>query len=238
MKTSLVPIVVALAVCVPLLPAQESRSPSTNTSSKATGSPAPVVTKTEAPPSPAARAESFQRTESRRAGPVTWVVDMHPASLLANFKADGFTVGGEEVSLLSAVPTILLGPDISCLDGYLNLRLGVGMLLNAQFGTWMGTAQAGYSIEIQRNVMFGPHIGLSRYAAPDWWGDTKVSFSPATGWDLGLHVVAGDRVAYLLSVDYMRMVFDVESHGAAAIPSSEEMDMSGIAVQFGLRVQF
>jgi hypothetical protein len=191
--------------------------------------------RSQAPVKPAAVAPAPVRTETRRAGRAAWVLDMHPASILANMEADGFAVDGEEVSLVSAVPTILVGPDIACLDGYLNLRLGVGMLLNAQFGTWMGTAQAGYSIEIQRNVMFGPHIAISRYAAPDWWGDTEISFDPATGWNLGLHVVAGDRIAYLLSVDYMHMSFDVNPDRP---DTDSELDTSGVAVQFGLRVQF
>lgn len=183
-------------------------------------------------------------TQRRRSGRATWAIDAQPAAILANIAADGFWVSGpngkETLSLISSVPSVLVGGDIACFDGYLNLRLGGGMLLNSSAGTWFATGQAGFSLEVQRNVMFGPHIGLSYYKAPEWWGDTEITFDDTMGFLLGMHIVAGDRISYLLSVDYMSMSFDVDAKGPGVIVSDNkrELDMSGLAVQFGLRVQF
>lgn len=183
-----------------------------------------------------------QSYRSRSSGRATWVVDMLPAAILANIAADDFSVTGpngkETPSLISSVPTVTVGADIACLDGHLSLRLGGGMLLNSSLGTWLATGQAGFSLEVQRNVMFGPHIGLSYYAAPEWWGDTEITLDETMGFLVGLHVAAGDRIAYLFSVDYMSMSFDVDTHGTDVQHSKNELDMSGLAVQFGLRVQF
>lgn len=190
------------------------------------------------PATPTKEQDSTRRRSSR----IVWAVDMQPAAILANISADNFSVvgpnGKETLSMLSSVPTVTLGADMACLDGYLNLRVGGGMLLNASVGTWLATGQAGYSLEVQRNVMFGPHIGLSYFAAPEWWGDTDVTFDDTIGFLVGIHIAAGDRIAYLLTIDYMSMSFDVTDTGEGVSPSGDKLDMSGLAVQFGLRVQF
>jgi hypothetical protein len=183
-------------------------------------------------------------TQRRRSGRATWALDAQPAAILANIAADGFWVSGpngkETLSLISSVPSVLVGGDIACCDGYLNLRLGGGMLLNSSVGTWFAAGQAGFSLEVQRNVMFGPHIGLSYYAAPEWWGDTEITFDDTMGFLFGLHIVAGDRISYLLSIDYMSISFDIDTKGPGVEVSNnkDKVDMSGLAVQFGLRVQF
>lgn len=198
----------------------------------------PTVVALQQAPASASESSSTQR----RSGRVSWALDLQPAAVLANIAADDFSVRGpngkETLSLISSVPALTLGADIACLDGYLNLRGGGGLLLNSALGAWMANAQVGYSLEVKRNVMFGPHIGLSYFSEPEWWGDTEITFDDTVGYLIGLHVAAGDRIAYLLTVDYMSMQFDVSGKGPGVTTSSNELDLSGLAVQFGLRVQF
>jgi hypothetical protein len=238
MKLSFLLPVLAMSV-VPYVSAQEIRTSAATAPARDVGVDFPVVQRGSRPDTAPTRE---QTARTRRNGNVVWAVDMLPASILANIAADEFSIQGpngkETLSLISSVPTVTVGADIACLDGALNLRLGGGMLLNGSVGTWLATGQAGFSMEIQRNVMFGPHIGLSYYAAPEWWGDTDITFDDTIGFLVGLHIAAGDRIAYLLSVDYMSMSFDVNSTGPGVVPNKNELDMSGLAVQFGLRVQF
>jgi hypothetical protein len=58
------------------------------------------------------------------------------------------------------------------------------------------------------------------------------------GFAVGTHLTAGDRISYLLSLDYMSISFDVDKTGAGVTPSKNKLNMSGLAVQFGMRIQF
>lgn len=249
MKATLLLPVMVMSVSVLGVSAEEVRNTGTPDAGKQelrknTGAPATEQTRTTYVVDGATTNTQQTLTQRRRSGRATWAVDAQPAAILANIAADGFWVSGpngkETMSLISSVPSVLVGGDIACCDGYLNLRLGGGMLLNASAGTWFATGQAGFSLEVQRNVIFGPHIGLSYYAAPEWWGDTEITFDDTIGFLLGVHIAAGDRISYLLSVDYMSMSFDIDAMGSgvAVSDNKRELDMSGLAVQFGLRVQF
>ena len=50
-------------------------------------------------------------------------------------------------------------------------------------------------------------------------------------------MVMGDRISYVVSLDYYDFTFDVDEVGAGWRPSQNEIEMSGAAVQFGLRLQ-
>ncbi|MBA4386570.1 MAG: hypothetical protein C0404_01235 [Verrucomicrobia bacterium] len=173
-----------------------------------------------------------------------WTVEVLPGTVLANFNADDFIVstslGKSQPSLVSTMPNISLGLAFASPEGFLDLKLGTGMLLNANLSSFQVYGTAGYSYEMRPSVLFGPHVTLNYFTAPDWWGDENVEFSNSLGFMLGLHLIAGDKISYLLSMDYLSLSFDAEKGaGANAVSlAKDKLDMSGIAVQFGIRAQF
>lgn len=171
-----------------------------------------------------------------------WAVDILPGALLANFSADEFTVTDEgreeEVSMLSSVPSIAVGMSIERVSGYIDIKGGAGMILNSKFSSFMFFGTAGIYTEIKPSILMGPHITIAQFSGPSWWGDADIEFSDTTGFLVGMHLIAGDRISYLLSVDYLSASFDVDTAASTAVASETELDISGIAVQFGVRAQF
>ena len=170
-----------------------------------------------------------------------WAVDILPGALLANFSADEFIVTDagrqEEVSMLSSVPSLAVGLAIERVRGYIDIKGGAGLVLNSQFSSFMFFGTAGIYSEIKPSILIGPHITIAQFSAPNWWGDADITFSDSTGYLVGMHMIAGDRISYLLSVDYLSAAFDVDPSSTAEA-SEPELDISGIAVQFGVRAQF
>jgi hypothetical protein len=179
-----------------------------------------------------------QRSEAA----VDRILEVVPGGLLANLKADGFKVWGtdgqESPAILSAIPSVALGLGIERDRGFIDLKCGAGMLVNSAFSSLGIYGGVGLSYEVQPSVVVGPHVTLNYYTAPDWWGDLDIGFSDTMGYTVGIHFNAGDRIAYLMSIDYFSAVFDVEDLPAGIRASSDELDMSGIAVQFGVIARF
>ena len=171
-----------------------------------------------------------------------WIIDVMPAAITASLAADNFSLTGsrgqEEMSLVSSLPNIGTGIYIDTPSGYIDLHGGIGMLLNSRLRSTMFYGSCGMSFEIERSAMFGPHIGMTYFASPDWWGDGVVELDDSTGLIFGLHLTMGDKISYILSADYIHTVFDVKSTGAGWTASDDEIDLSGLAVQFGFRAQF
>lgn len=173
---------------------------------------------------------------------IDWIVDIQPAAILANMKADAFTVTGpagrETVSLVTTMPSISGGISFERRQGYVDLKGGGGLLLNSRLHSFMFFGSAALHHEIKPSIMVGPHAVMGYATAPQWWGDADVEFSGSMTWMIGLHVAAGDKIAYLLSIDYFSASFDVASMSDVWSTTDDPLDMSGIAVQFGIRAQF
>jgi hypothetical protein len=170
------------------------------------------------------------------------VVDILPGAILANTKADGFSVTGpngkEEVSLISSIPTVTAGIALPITEGYIDLKAGAGLLLNGALSSFMVCGLAGLYVEARPSMLLGPHFGIAHFTEPDWWGNNDVTLSSSTGFLVGVHLAAGDRIAYLLSVDYLSVAFDAQAAPETITMSDDRLDMSGIAIQFGIRAQF
>jgi len=65
----------------------------------------------------------------------------------------------------------------------------------------------------------------------------EVDFEDSTGLMFGLQIVMGDRVRYLVNIDYITMDFDVNAP-LGVTPDDEEFELEGLAVQFGVRGEF
>ena len=173
---------------------------------------------------------------------IDWVADILPGTIHANFAADNFYVTGpngkEIMSLISTLPNISLGAAVGFTEGYVDVKGGGGMLLNAKMGSSVLIASAGLHLEVKPGIMIGPHAAYLFFAGPEWWGDTDVNISDTGGFLVGFHLAAGDRIAYLLSLDYMSAKFDVSTDSPNVKISDPKLDMSGLAVQFGVRALF
>jgi hypothetical protein len=175
-----------------------------------------------------------------------WLVDITPGTVLANFEANDFDITGtdrgiteqEEMSLASTIPSVSAGVRYERPSGYIDLKAGGGMLLNARLRAYMLQGVVGGLVEVKQSMMIGPEVGVAYFADPEWWGDADVDLDPALGFLVGFRILMGDRVSYVLAFDYYSFTFDVDRVGAGWTPSDTEIDMSGPAVQFGLRLQF
>lgn len=172
-----------------------------------------------------------------------WIVDLTPGALLASTESSEFHLRGqgeeEEMTLISTIPSVSGGWRFENPNGYVDVKGGAGLLLNARLGAYMFQAVAEGLMEVKHSMMVGPHAGLVYCAAPEWWGDGDIDLDDAIGWMAGVSVVMGDRISYVLSMDYYNLAFDISRVGDGWKPSDEdEIDMSGLAVQFGLRLQF
>jgi len=176
----------------------------------------------------------------------TWQIDVMPASALVNFDQSAFSLQGsgdsamnkESISLLSTMPNITGGISIEKTRGNLEFRVGPGFLLNSRVRSTMLLGMVGASAEIKPSVFLGAHLLVSQFWDGTWWGDGKVDLDPNNpGFGGGIHITVGDKVSYLLSIDYMSISFDATGQEGWT-PSDDKLDFSGIAVQFGVRANF
>ena len=172
-----------------------------------------------------------------------WFVDVMPGAVTANFAADSFKAIGdggqqEEISLVSSIPNIALGLQVDMPSGYLGVRGGGGLLLNSRIRSYLLYADVSLSFEIERSVLLGPHLGTVLFTDAQWWGDADIDLSDSSGMMLGMHLIMGDKISYLLSVDYFSAVLDVDRTGSGWTTSEDELDLSGFGVQFGFRASF
>ncbi len=178
---------------------------------------------------------------------VNWQADILPASLFANLQNSEFSlqktdiagvVNKESMSMISSLPNLSFGISVDRSPLNLELKGGIGMLLNSRMSSLKLSGTAGVSLEVRPNAFLGLHGKLAYMSNPSWWGDGEVDLeanNPAFG--IGAHAAMGDKISYFLSVDYMSMSFDaVGRDGWTA--SDNELDMSGVAIQFGIRTTF
>ena len=170
-----------------------------------------------------------------------WMIDIMPAAITASFASDTFKLSGngqeEEISMVSSMPGIGAGLYFDTPNGYFDVKCGGGFLLNSRVRSYMIYASTGLSFEVERSAMIGPHIGVIHFSGVEWWGDGETELSDSTGLMTGIHVTMGDKISYILSLDYIRSVFDV-TPVEGWTPSDDELDLSGFAVQFGFRAHF
>jgi len=176
---------------------------------------------------------------------IDWLVDGLPASVTATFNADAFSLrdGGlsgwdETMSLFSSIPNVAAGTSIEIPGGgYADAKAGFGLFLNSRMRGWLVFADAEALYEAKRTIMVGPHLGAVFLLGPEWWGDGELDISDGAGFMAGLRATMGDKISYVFSVDYFHMVLDIDPI-APWTPSDDEIDLTGVAFQFGVRAQF
>jgi hypothetical protein len=178
-----------------------------------------------------------------------FLLDVRPGAISVgdsgDFKAKGPTrVRGEEfvevekLSSVSTFPNLKLGAGYDAPDWYFEVLGGVGILINDPFQATFFSGDAAWMYKYRKNLSLGPHGALLFFQKPNWGGDADIEFSDSWGGMLGMQVLLGYDLLFVFSVDYLFIQpFDVTEPGQWRA-SDSELDLSGVALQFGMRGRF
>ncbi|NIQ74821.1 MAG: hypothetical protein GWN80_04685 [Gammaproteobacteria bacterium] len=170
------------------------------------------------------------------------VVNAVPAAILLDIDGSKLRVSGPDgetrMSQVFTIPNLAAGIGAELNDEWFaDLTAGAGFIINDSFQSLFLQVVAGASCLISESFRLGPRAGLIFHPDPNWSEDDNLDFDSATGFILGAHATLGDRVKYFVSVDLVDTTFDFSlSEGSAA--SDDDFDLTGIAVQFGVRGEF
>jgi hypothetical protein len=167
-----------------------------------------------------------------------FVINVLPASLIVDMDSDQFRVtspSGTTVEMTEVyhMPNISMGLGMETGDWYLDAMVGVGAVLNESFRSFMVQGVLSASYQASQSLKMGPHLGVIHFPDPEWQSDGDVDFDGTTGLLAGLHLTMGDKITYYVSVDLVTADFDAE--GATG---ESALELSGLALQFGVRGQF
>ena len=177
------------------------------------------------------------------------VVDVRPGTLLigggGDFKVRGTSDTGigrlnevEENSSLSTFPNIRLGVGFEEGKSITDVTGLLGVMVNQRFRSLMVGGDASWLYKFRKNVAMGPHLGAVVLAQPEWSGDAEVTFSDSWAMLGGFQMSVGYDILFVFSIDYLlAQPFDVTTEGDW-VASDEELDVSGVAIQFGIRGRF
>ncbi len=176
-----------------------------------------------------------------------FVINAIPAALLIDMSGNNFGVtdgagARSEASSVYMMPSLSAGVGANVSDRiYVDALLGAGVLVNETLRSFFvqGTISATY--HASESLSIGPRIGLIQFLNTEWLDDQElldeVDFDDTTGLMIGLQLAMGDRVRYLVNIDYITMDFDVNApEGVTA--DEDEYELEGLAVQFGVRGEF
>lgn len=178
-----------------------------------------------------------------------FVADLRPGTLLLAGDAGDFEVEGpgpdrlgirevEEAGSISSIPNLRLGVGLRSPDTFLDLTGQAGVLVNQRFRSLMLGADVSFMYRLRKNVAMGPHIGLAYFMDPEWTGDADIDIDDTSGVIGGFQIAIGYDILFLLSVDYVVTApMDIEESGDW-IASDDELEISGLAIQFGMQGRF
>ncbi|MBL7077965.1 MAG: hypothetical protein ISS31_10910 [Kiritimatiellae bacterium] len=177
-----------------------------------------------------------------------FVINAIPAALLIDMSGNNFGITEDGTGARSEASSVYMMPSLSAGIGasvsdkiYLDALLGAGVLVNESLRSFFvqGTISATFMASQSLNI--GPRIGLIQFLSTEWLDDQdlldEVDFEDSTGMMFGLQIAMGDRVRYLVNIDYITMDFDVNAP-LGVTPDDDEFELEGLAVQFGVRGEF
>ncbi|MDA0991323.1 MAG: hypothetical protein O3A51_11305 [Verrucomicrobia bacterium] len=171
---------------------------------------------------------------------VSFVVNALPATVLISSSGDKFASTGADgrvtLSEVYTMPNIAMGFGVQFEDIFVDLVGGAGVIINDGFRSFILQLILEANIELSDSLDFGPRIGLVHFPDPEWLENDDVEFGDETGLLLGLQIAMGDKIQYIVSVDYIEAGFDVTSKPGVTANSS--YDLQGLAIQFGVRGEF
>lgn len=178
---------------------------------------------------------------------VDLIVDVRPGTLVLSSETGDFEVLGpapeplginevEEGGELTALPNVKLGLGITEDDYFLDVTGQLGILINERFRALALGGDVSWEYRYRKNVALGPHIGLVYFQDPEWTGDAKLDMDDTWGILGGFQMSIGYDVLFVFTVDYLFAdPFELTVTDPRWIPSDDEIDIEGLAVQFGIR---
>ena len=170
-----------------------------------------------------------------------FVINAQPAALLINAQGSFAVVGDDgsrtTLSSISMMPNVAAGLGFELSPFYVDVTAGAGLVVNSTFRSFMWDVQLAAMYVTSDSLSIGPHIGLITFTNPDWSADQDVTLTGKTGFLAGLQITMGDRIMYLVSVDFITASFGVAT-GEHFVAEKDTMDLKALAVQFGVRGQF
>jgi hypothetical protein len=177
-----------------------------------------------------------------------FVINAIPAALLIDMSGNNFGLTEDATGLRSESSSVYMMPNISAGIGanvgdkvYVDGMLGAGVLVNETLRSFFVQGTVSATIAASQSLNIGPRVGLIQFFEPEWLDDQElldeVDFDDTTGLMVGLQVIMGDRVRYLVNIDYITMDFDVNDP-LGVTPDDEAFELEGLAVQFGVRGEF
>ena len=177
-----------------------------------------------------------------------FVINAIPAALLIDMSGNNFGLSEDATGARSEASSVYMMPNLSAGIGasvsdkiYMDLLLGAGILVNESLRSFFVQGTISATFQASQSLNIGPRIGLIQFLSTEWLDDQdlldEVDFEDTTGLMFGLQVVMGDRVRYLVNIDYVTMDFDV-NRPLGVTPDDEAYELEGLAVQFGVRGEF
>ncbi len=175
------------------------------------------------------------------AQPGTILIGTDSGKFKAKGPSDLNTTIIEEAGGLAMYPNILGGVGWDANKWNVDVEGGIGILLTDRFRDPFLDLAASANYKFRKNVSIGPRIGLAYFMDPDWSGDAQLDFSDhASSYFLGLQTKVGYDVLFVFSVNY----YWIDPFEVHAVPGSgweiskDEIDFSGLGLQFGMQGRF
>jgi len=191
-----------------------------------------------------------------QAGEVEILADFRPGTLLLGNETKDFEAIGsnpnlreitelEDAGNLSSIPNVRLGVGWRSEETFIDLAADIGVLVNERFRGLMLGGDFAFQYRFRKNIAVGPHIGLAFFMDPEWTGDADIEFDDTAGIIGGLQVAIGYDILFVFSIDYLHAdPFEVSNVNSARMTprgwtvTDDELDISGLAIQFGMQGRF
>jgi hypothetical protein len=165
------------------------------------------------------------------------IVNARPASLLVDVDGKKFGVDGNTMSQVYMMPNVSAGIGMEMGDLYLDATLGAGMIINDRFRSFIIEAGVALNYAVTDSYLVGPRASLLYFVDPEYTEDDSADFDAGAGFLLGLQMALGDKISYVVSVDLLATSLDAEAQSGVVL-TDDELDMFGLAFQFGVRGEF
>lgn len=135
------------------------------------------------------------------------------------------------------MPNVSAGVGLEMGDWYLDATLGAGMILNDRFRSFIVEAGVAANYAVTDSYAIGPRASLIYFLDPEYTEDDSADFDSGAGFLLGIQMSLGDKISYVVSVDLLATSLDATGQPGVTL-TDDELDMVGLAFQFGVRGEF
>lgn len=168
------------------------------------------------------------------------VFNVMPAAVIMDLGSDRFIFETEGQRIrtpnIYQMPTVSAGVGIDFDKCYVDLTGGGGFLFNNSLRSLLLMADIGIFWQVNRSLSIGPHLGLLYLIDPTWLEDGELDIDNSWGLIGGLNISMGEKITYLVSMDFVGISFDPETRPGEITEGS--LDISGLAIRFGVRGEF